>query len=139
MSSSKDDEIGSWSIQKLELLEKYLSAYVTVLSNQSWCRGYEYIDAFAGSGKPMSRDAQEYVDGSPVRALKLAKPFTKYHFIEKSKWRLQRLEELKVEFNDRQIEIYEGDCNENLKVDIIPALSLESFKRAIAFIDPCGT
>ena len=48
----RDDTIGIWSVDKLNLLRKYLEAYVTVLRNQSWCQGYEYIDGFAGTGKP---------------------------------------------------------------------------------------
>ena len=36
-----EDLIGKWSVEKLELLRKYLAAYLTVLTNQSWCRGYE--------------------------------------------------------------------------------------------------
>jgi hypothetical protein len=36
-----EDLIGKWSVEKLELLGKYLAAYLTILTNQSWCRGYE--------------------------------------------------------------------------------------------------
>ena len=43
----REDIIGKWSLEKLELLHKYLSGYLRVLTNQTWCRGYEYIDAFA--------------------------------------------------------------------------------------------
>ena len=57
-----DDKIGSWSIEKLNLLRKYLSAYIKVLKNQDWCRGFEYIDAFAGTGKPRTRDEQRHID-----------------------------------------------------------------------------
>lgn len=134
----RDDTIGSWSIDKLNLLRKYLQAYVTVLRNQSWCKGYEYIDAFAGTGKPKSRDEQKYVDGSPRVALELLNPFTKYHFIESSNWRIKKLESLRKEFPDHQIEIYPGDCNEVLRIKIVPTLPRNSYKRAIAFLDPFG-
>lgn len=134
----QDDTIGSWSVDKLSLLRKYLQAYVTVLKRQSWCRGYEYIDGFAGTGKPKSRDEQRYVDGSPRVALGLAHPFTKYHFIESSDWRIRKLEKLRKEFPGRQIEVYPGDCNEVLRTKIVPGLPLKSYKRAIAFLDPFG-
>src|SRR3989442_948171 len=107
----RDDTIGSWSVDKLSLLRKYLQAYVTVLRKQSWCKGYEYIDGFAGTGKPKSRDEQRYVSGSPRVALELPNPFTKYYFIESSDWRIKKLEKLRKEFPDRQIEICPGDCN----------------------------
>lgn len=135
---SKEDIIGNWSIQKLALLEKYLTAYLKVLANQKWCRGYEYIDAFAGTGKPKAKDEQKYVDGSPRIALGLETPFTKYHFVEQSNWRVNKLKKLTLEFKDRNIEIYHEDCNNVLREKIIPGLSRTSYKRAIAFLDPFG-
>jgi hypothetical protein len=41
MKTDREDEIGKWSVEKLELLRKYLAAYLKVRKNQSWCRGYE--------------------------------------------------------------------------------------------------
>lgn len=134
----RDDTIGSWSVDKLDLLRKYLEAYVTVLRKQSWCKGYEYIDGFAGTGKPRTRDEQRYVDGSPRVALELPNPFTKYHFIESSNWRIKKLQKLKKEFPRHQIDIYPGDCNDVLRTKIVPDLPMTSFKRAIAFLDPFG-
>lgn len=134
----RDDTIGSWSVDKHELLRKYLQAYVTVFKNQTWCKGYEYIDAFAGTGKPKSRDEQRYVDGSPGVALGLPQPFTKYHFIESSSWRIKKLEGLRSEFPKLQVEIYPGDCNNVLRTRIVPELAMKNFKRAIAFLDPFG-
>jgi len=133
-----EDTIGSWSMDKLGLLRKYLQAYVTVLKNQSWCKGYEYIDAFAGTGRPKTRDEQSYVNGSPRIALELPDPFTKYHFIETSDWRIKELEKLRGEFTDRDIAIYAADCNEILRTTIVPSLPRDSYKRAIAFLDPFG-
>jgi three-Cys-motif partner protein len=135
---AKDDTIGCWSVDKLNLLRKYLEAYVTVLRKQSWCKGYEYIDGFAGTGKPKTRDEQRYVDGSPRVALEVPNPFTRYHFIEMSSWRIKKLEKLKKEFPGRQIDIYPGDCNDVLRRKIVPGLPMASFKRAIAFLDPFG-
>jgi len=81
-SYERNDIIGKWSLEKFELLRKYLAGYLIVLTNQTWCRGYEYIDAFAGTGKPKTKDEQRYVDGSPRIALGLMPSFTQYHFIE---------------------------------------------------------
>lgn len=134
----REDTIGKWSLEKLGLLRKYLLAYVRVLSKKPWCKGYEYIDGFAGTGKPKSRDEEQYVSGSPRVALELEPPFTRYHFIEITDWRVKKLEELRGEFPARQIQIYRGDCNELLRTRIIPTLPFNSFKRAIAFLDPYG-
>ncbi|MBI3013774.1 MAG: three-Cys-motif partner protein TcmP, partial [Candidatus Tectomicrobia bacterium] len=116
----REDTIGAWSLEKLGLVRKYLEAYVLVLRKQSWCRGYEYIDAFAGTGKPKSRDEQKYVDGSPRIALGLSHPFSRYHFIESSNWRIKKLERLKQELPNRHILIHPGDCNAILCNEIVP-------------------
>ncbi len=39
---------GSWTIKKLDILEKYLNAYTTALKGQPF--KLAYIDAFAGTG-----------------------------------------------------------------------------------------
>jgi len=134
----REDLIGRWSIEKLHLLKKYLSAYVKILSHQRWCKGYEYIDAFAGTGKPRTRDEQLYVDGSPRVALSLTPPFTQYHFIEQSDWRIGKLETVRKEFPNLNIAVYHGDCNRVLQEQILPQLPTAAYKRAIAFIDPFG-
>jgi len=137
-SKDREDIIGKWSLEKLELLRKYLSRYSTVLKNQTRCWGYEYIDAFAGTGKPKTKDEQKYVDGSPRIALGLTPSFTQYHFIEQADWRVKKLEKLHGKFPDQGIAIYHGDCNKILREQILPQLPYSSKKRAIAFIDPFG-
>jgi len=46
---------GSWTRIKLEALEKYLKAFNTALSKQTFTR--VYIDGFAGTGVVISRKA----------------------------------------------------------------------------------
>jgi three-Cys-motif partner protein len=136
---SQDDIIGPWSEDKLQLLGKYLRAYTVIMQGQRWCRnGYHYIDAFAGTGKPRARDAERYIDGSPRVALTIQHPFHSYTFIEKTPWRIQRLRELKDEFPDRDIRIYEGDCNRIIITDITPRIRYERFNRGLIFLDPFG-
>jgi hypothetical protein len=43
--------VGPWAKDKLERLQKYLSAYTTIMRKQKLCKGYFYIDAFAGPGE----------------------------------------------------------------------------------------
>jgi three-Cys-motif partner protein len=133
-----EDLVGKWSEEKLELLRKYLTGYVAVMRKQASITSFEYIDGFAGTGKPKSKDKERYIEGSPRVALGLSTPFTKYHFIEISEWRRARLDELRQEFADRDIEIYPGDCNEVIRSQIVPKLPYSSYKRAIAFLDPFG-
>lgn len=57
-----DGTLGPWAREKLDCLQKYLQAYTTILKNQSWCKGYLYIDAFAGAGKAPERQYNNHSD-----------------------------------------------------------------------------
>lgn len=157
--------VGPWARDKLERLRKYLHAYTVIMKGQPWCRGYHYIDAFAGPGeheirqrKPKLRsDAQQalltvssfggeqeeqrqFLDGSPRVALDLEFPFTNYIFIECSKARVSALEQLKAEYGARRrIYIRKEDCTKYLrdKVANNPKLDWKT-NRAIVFLDPFG-
>jgi hypothetical protein len=50
----KFDEIGYWSELKLEIVEKYGSAYTTAFANEKRLKKY-YIDAFSGAGVHLSK------------------------------------------------------------------------------------
>jgi three-Cys-motif partner protein len=135
----RKDEIGKWSEDKLELLGKYLNAYTNIMKGQTWCRnGYHYIDAFAGTGKPKAKDAERFIDGSPVVALRIKHPFKSYIFIEKENWRITKLEKLKAEFSGINIEIKQGDCNQIIINEVVTAIRYENFNRGIIFLDPFG-
>lgn len=113
--------VGPWAKDKLDRLGKYLHAYTTIFSRQPWCRGYFYIDAFAGPGTQELRrrerddedigqmllqiseygrnqkEQREFLAGSPRVALELEKPFTAYFFVEKSAEREAELARLSEE------------------------------------------
>ena len=107
------------------------------MKDQTWCKGVYYIDAFAGTGKPKAKDEERFIDGSPIRALTIKYPFSKYFFIEKSSWRINKLGSLKEKFSNLKIEIIKGDCNK-LLLKFIPNLSYNSYRRALVFLDPFG-
>jgi three-Cys-motif partner protein len=135
---NQNDIIAPWSEDKLQLLGKYLHAYTVIMKDQQWCRGYHYIDAFAGTGKSLARDEERYIDGSPRVALTIKHPFNSYTFIEKTSWRVQRLRELEGKFPDRAIRIHEGDCNRIITTEITPRIRYEQFNRGLIFLDPFG-
>lgn len=158
-----DGTVGPWAREKLECLGKYLNAYTTILSKQSWCKGFVYVDAFAGAGKAQLRqyetnqienplldvagyigeeetETEMYIHGSPRVALNIKRPFTEYIFIEKSSKRVSELEEIQKEYSDRRgITILQGDANEQICSYL---LSSEKYNwkeyRAVAFLDPFG-
>lgn len=135
---NQDDVIGPWSEDKLLLLGKYLHAYTVIMQGQTnWCRnGYHYIDAFAGTGRPRARDEERFIDGSPRVALTIEHPFSSYTFIEKSPWRVQRLQELQREFPPRSIRILENDCNRAITTEVTPRIRYDHFNRGLIFLDP---
>ena len=61
------DEIGVWSEIKLEIVEKYGSAYTTAFANSPNLTKF-YIDAFSGAGVHISKRDGSQIEGSPSRA-----------------------------------------------------------------------
>ena len=64
---------GTWTQEKLGILERYLDAYTTALKDQHF--KLLYIDAFAGTGQIATvaedeqRDIREFIQGSIQRAV----------------------------------------------------------------------
>ena len=163
-SYKRDGTVGPWAHEKLACLEKYLSAYTTILRKQaSWCRGYFYIDAFAGAGRAKLRktaastgkheaglfadawredvgpEEAEYVNGSPRRALSIQWPFTHYFFIEQNLDRIDALRLLKTEYGaTREISILESDANDALRKNFLSGRIDWKHHRGVVFLDPFG-
>lgn len=145
--SIKLDEIGSWSREKLQMLEQYLAAYVSILSTdrgKQYCSDFHYIDAFAGATEHIDKETGEYVDGSPRVALKTQPPFASYTFIEKNRNRVKNvLEPLAAEFSTHVITPLYGDCNERILQDVLPQFPSRKWKQpsklGFIFLDPYGT
>lgn len=132
----KLDKIGIWSEIKLDIIKKYANAFTTIMKNKEWCRGYVYIDAFAGPGVHISRRTGEFILGSPLNALEIDNPFTEYHYIDIDKEKAEILNRLT---GDRtNVNIYQEDCNEILTEKILPSLPYKSYKRALCILDPYG-
>jgi three-Cys-motif partner protein len=132
----KLDQIGFWSEIKLEIIKKYANAYTSIMAKQTWCRGYVYIDAFAGAGKHISKRTGKMIPGSPLNALEVEPPFTEYHFIDLVEERADVFRQISKE--NPNVHAYHGDCNEILLTKIFPALTYDSFKRALCILDPYG-
>ncbi|HUP62722.1 MAG TPA: three-Cys-motif partner protein TcmP [Thermoanaerobaculia bacterium] len=128
------DEIGFWSEIKLDILRKYWPAYTRIVKKQSWRFHAVYADAFAGSGKHISRTSGEFVMGSPARALEVRPPFDEYHFIDLDAAKVKSLTELAAERPN--VHVHEGDCNTILMRDVFPRAQWKDFKRAICLLDP---
>jgi three-Cys-motif partner protein len=133
--------------RKLDVVAKYLAAYVTVMKKQDF--GLFYVDGFAGSGAsapkvetqkpedPTLFPAADFLEGSPIRALSVDPPFDHYIFVEKIEENVRSLSDLCEQFPDRQIEIVQGDANDRL-VEFCDRISGERLDRAVIFLDPFG-
>lgn len=152
--SHNENTVGPWARQKLDGLEAYLNAYTTALKKQSF--ELIYIDAFAGAGRSKLRNGwtgaddddmsllddefvraeEQFIEGSPRRALGLQSPFGRYFFFDADPGRAKLLGELKAEYPSREINISVGDGNALIQ-SLIPRL-LGRMTRGVAFLDPYG-
>jgi three-Cys-motif partner protein len=120
---------GDWTAEKLSRLRKYLGAYTVALSNQPF--KLLYIDAFAGTGyRSLRRDnpdgsdelsfpelaeaeTQQFLAGSPRKALEIEPPFSRYIFIEKDPASFAELGKLREEYPSKtdRISLVNEDAN----------------------------
>ena len=143
---------GGWTEQKLDMLRNYLAAWAKVMKNQPFER--VYIDAFAGTGyrevAPAKSDrgffaeelaedeAQEFLDGSAMIALRVVPAFQRYVFVEQSPRRFAELLKLKGEFPDlgERMEFVQADSNCVLQ-DLCSKWNSRTM-RGVLFLDPFG-
>ena len=127
---------GVWTRIKLEALEKYLLAFNTALSKQSFTR--LYIDAFAGTGRCdiKAHGGKKTIDGSARRALTVNPSFHKFFFIELRPKKLDALKAHSTEYPDKTIEVIQSDANAALKA--LCSQHQWDGERAVLFLDPFG-
>jgi three-Cys-motif partner protein len=138
---------GKHTRRKLDVVAKYLAAYVTVMKKQDF--RLFYVDGFAGSGAsapktdfdkqqdPTLFPTADVLDGSPVRALSIEPPFDHYIFIEQKDENVRSLVGLNESYPDRPIEVAPGDANERL-IEVCKRISVDRLNRAVVFLDPFG-
>jgi three-Cys-motif partner protein len=147
----RENTVGPWAAAKLDALEAYLKFYGTALSKQPFRR--IYIDAFAGacvsrvrgSGvsiepspffyEPDDSQAQEeFILGSPMRALNLSNSFHQHYFFDLDETRGEDLCLVSMGRSDVSIQV--GDCNPLIR-QLAPTLKAKNI-RGVAFLDPYG-
>jgi len=131
------DTIGYWSEIKLEIIRQYASAYSKILAGRRNPEFHHlYIDAFAGSGKHISKTTRDFVPGSPQIALDINPPFKEYYFID---IRGDKVAELnKIVSNRPEAHVLEGDCNSMLITEVFPNVRYEDYRRGLCLLDPYG-
>jgi three-Cys-motif partner protein len=127
------DVVGYWTEIKLQILQDYAKAYAQVLQNQRSIKHVAYIDGFAGAGEHISKQSGKLIAGSPARALSIQPRFSHYHFVEMDAARAERLHGIG---DQKDVTVYQGDCNEVLLQKIFPKCRFEDYRRALCLLDP---
>ena len=130
------DEVGYWSEVKLEIIQKYATAYSVILNKQGFIKKYFYIDGFSGPGVHISKQTQEYIPGSPLNALSVNPPFHGYYFIDMDGDKAECLRAISGEY--KNVTVYKGDCNKILLETVFPNIQYETYTRALCLLDPYG-
>jgi three-Cys-motif partner protein len=138
---------GRHTIEKLDALEKYLSAYRLVMKRQRFTT--VFFDAFAGTGELPSQsqpiglfadqiDGRAFAEGSARRALRIVPSFDRYIFVEQMKGKAGELLQLKTEFAQLapRISVINGEANQEV-TDFCTRTDWR-VSRAVLFLDPFG-
>jgi three-Cys-motif partner protein len=135
MAGPKIDEIGPWSVVKLNILKRYATEYSKILSSQrNPSFAHVYIDAFAGAGYHLSKASGDMVLGSPLNALLVDPPFREFHLVDLDGGKIDGLQELIGERDD--VRLYQGDCNRVLQEQIFPKVQFKDYRRGLCLLDP---
>ena len=125
-----------WTEDKLWWWNKYIDITTAALVGRNkWPHDLVYVDLFAGPGI-LEFESGERIPGSPLLAMRAAKPFTKVLLCEKNHSRALACKKRAQSLATTQsIRVFEGDCNEQIGLicNSIPANAL-----TLAFIDPTG-
>ena len=133
------DEIGYWSEIKLEIIEKYASAYSTVFSSPKYhYLHHVYIDAFAGPGTHISKTTKGQVRGSPQIALDIKPPFKEYYFIDTDGDKVNELKKIIANYPEAKAHVLQEDCNSALLKYVFPQVQRSDFRRGLCLLDPYG-
>jgi len=129
------DEIGAWSVLKLNIIEQYGVAYTKAFNRLGRGLKKYYIDGFSGAGVHLVKRTREQIEGSPARALKIKPPFDGFYFIDMNADKTAHLETLCKGRTD--VQIHTGDANPYLKA-LLPTIRFDEYKRALCLLDPYG-
>ena len=125
---------GVWTVEKLDIIFKYLNFYTSALKNTRFKK--IYVDGFAGEGT-ITLNNGAVIDGSAAMALNINNPFDEYYFVEISKNKVKKLNELKNNNPSKRITIIQNDANKSL-CEIVNNTNWK-YTRGVFFVDPFAT
>lgn len=129
-------EFGGWTLNKLEVLEKYLKMYRRVAG------GGTFIDAFAGTGRGLvtQNNDERPCDGSSVIAARSGS-FSALHLIEIDHRNIETLTSVVKSLprnQSRKIRIHTADCN-RLIPELLTSNTLDDSKPCFVLLDQDST
>jgi three-Cys-motif partner protein len=143
--SNKNQFGGSWTENKISILETYAKQFLTVFKNQP-TQKLLYFDGFAGSGDievdNSTEDDRHIIEGAAIRILKIDKPrdFDMYYFVEKKRSLASSLKvKITQSFPNKNFYVQAKDCNLKLKdlAKFLRSMDGKSYK-VLGFVDPKG-
>lgn len=127
---------GYWTVEKLDILRRYLDAFTTTTKFKASER--IYLDLFAGGPENVGKRTGKPIDSSARIALKIdSPPFTQVHLFELPATAAALEEALRADFPDHPFEVHAGDCNRTLP-DVLRQLAPVAWAPTFAFVDPNG-
>lgn len=130
---------GTWTEEKLRILEAYLDAYTAALKDRKFTLAY--IDAFAGTGEVEIRrdqdpETRQILEGSAKIACSITdKPFDMLLFVEKDEEKAKKLHLLEPDSN--RITVHNREANPELRRICQPQFSgFWKKTRGVVFLDP---
>lgn len=134
----KVDEIGTWSLIKLAIINEYSRAYSIIMNSAAKKKipkfSHVYIDAFSGAGIAKYEETGELVLGSPLLALGV--DFKHYYFVELDNKKANFLKSKTSQRSDVTVEV--GDCNQVLIDKVFPKIKWSDYMRGLCLFDPYG-
>jgi three-Cys-motif partner protein len=104
-------EVGDWAEDKYQLIKCYATIFSNSMSGK-W-GSLVYMDLFAGAGHARIRESSRIIPASPLVALDIPKPFSKYIFAELDETKVSALiQRAKSSAPNQDVVVLQGDCNE---------------------------
>jgi three-Cys-motif partner protein len=126
------DDLGPWTQDKFDLVRLYCQLFSEAMKKK-WSKRV-YLDLYAGSGLCKIRGRNEILLGSPLIALSVDTPFSRYILCESAPERFAALKtRVQAKFAKHDVRLFPGEFQHHLD-DICSCIPGDSL--ALCFVDP---
>ena len=127
--------VGEWSEKKYSLMGGYCEIFNKGIKSSFTNR--VYLDLFAGAGYAPIKKKNKILKSSPLIALSIPTPFTKYIFCEQDPEKIAALQiRVRREHPDKDVIFIEGDTNTKVQQITDEIKGLGSSTISFCFVDP---